>query len=327
MNDMNKQILDLINVGASLNEIEEVSKLTHKQLLDRLNLIKNQGFNFIEKYYYDGEIVYKSVKEFEKESESKTILTKSSDTKFRALIISDIHLANSMERLDALSLAYDYCIKEGIHIIINGGDLIDGLVGISPRKCETFEEQINYAIKHHPYDKNIINFVCLGNHDYNSLKTVGQDIRTLIESKRSDIVSLGYGEGSINVKNDSIIVKHPSTPISNEDRKNGSLIISGHSHKMKTIATNGIFHIHVPSLSDLRFHEDETFPSMIKASINFDKGYFKIASFDHLIIHNNKVCKIGEQQYNFITGKNPNSKSIKNIEDRKTYKEKVKTLE
>ena len=180
MSETNQKIMNMILQNASVNEISKATGLSNKQLFYRLNMLRVKGYNFSRKYYYDGEIVYKLQKGFDNPKEI-SLLTSPSDKEFKAVFISDLHLSNKHDRVDLLNQIYDFCAKEGIHIIINGGDIIDGFLGFENlKKFKTIEEQINYFLKHYPYDKNILNFTCLGNHDYDVLEKVGQNLETIL---------------------------------------------------------------------------------------------------------------------------------------------------
>ena len=60
---------------------------------------------------------------------------------------------------------YNYCISNNIHIIFFGGDLVDGTFGKNTR-IDNIDEQLAYIMKKYPFDKSIINFGVLGDHDY-----------------------------------------------------------------------------------------------------------------------------------------------------------------
>ena len=49
--------------------------------------------------------------------------------------------------------------------------MVDGTFGKRRKKYYNSFEQIDYLTKIYPFDKNILNFVCLGDHDY-SLKKI-----------------------------------------------------------------------------------------------------------------------------------------------------------
>ena len=119
---------------------------------------------------------------------SVDIITKEQDNKFTALVISDIHLGGGFERLDLLDKIYDYCVKNGIHIIINCGDLIDGTFSLTEKKISSTLEQVDYLLKKYPFDKSILNFALLGDHDYSVLHETGQDLMITLSSYRQDIV-------------------------------------------------------------------------------------------------------------------------------------------
>lgn len=327
MTETNKQILDLINKNASVNEISKITGLTNKQLFHRLNLLKNQGYDFKRKYYYNGDITYqlvKSIRDDNKNNNEATVLTSKKGKEFKALLISDLHIGNVKERVDFLDKSYNYCAKEGINIIINGGDLIDGtLCGSGKKKINNIEKQIEYLLKVYPFDKNILNFVCLGNHDYNSITSTGQDLLKVLNNKRHDIISLGYGTGKLNIKNDCIYIKHNIENLPKLSSLNHSLILSGHSHEMKYVQGANNLVVSIPSLSNIK----NGIPGAIKMTLSFNNGFFNVGIFEHLIYSDN-IYKVSESQYLLSVGKDTSIDFKKNIEERTPIKteEKVKTL-
>lgn len=322
MSETNKKIIDMILKGATANEIASSTGLSNRQLFYRLNMLKTKGYNFSRKYYYDGEIVYKLYKGFKQEKDI-CLLTSHKDTEFKAVFISDLHFANKADRADLLNQVYDFCVKEGIHVIINGGDIIDGFVGnYKYKKFENSEEQIEYALKLYPFDKNILNFICLGNHDYSILENSGQNLETILSSKRHDIISLGYGIGKLKIKNDEIIVRHPTTPTVNPlEPINEGLMITGHTHRSHNICSGNLLNIYLPSLSDIKMKSEEnnSLPGFVKATLKFNNGIFYTGIFEQYIFID-KMYKINESQYDLYKGKNM-SQIIKYEEDRIKYEE------
>ena len=71
------------------------------------------------------------------------------------LLISDLHFGNELENLKLIDRAYNYCIKNGINIILCGGDFIDGSFSKGSQKITDLYDQIEYFIKNYPQDKNI----------------------------------------------------------------------------------------------------------------------------------------------------------------------------
>lgn len=326
MTEMNQKIFDMIAKNASVNEICMQTGLSNKQLFYRLNMFKIKGFNFSRKYYSDGEICYKLDKGFTKEKEI-SLITKPNEKEIKIVFLSDLHLCSEKQRLDLLHQVYELCIKEDIHIIINGGDFIDGLIGPSKKMFDTYEKQIEYALKNHPFDKNILNFICLGNHDYNSLQTTGQDLETVLTNKRHDIISLGYGCGALNIKNDKIVVIHPNTPIREniQSSPNGRITLYGHGHIMGNTMENNHLKISLPSLSDVSILREgyATPPSIVVATLDFKNGCYEKGVFEQYIFLDH-TYKVNESKYDLSKGKNMNLDYVKYEENRNPYKEDIK---
>ena len=322
MTEMNQRILDMIAKNASVNEICSVTGLSNKQLFYRLNMFKVKGFDFSRKYYEDGEITYKLNKGF-KEDHDISLITSPKTSEIKIAFLSDLHLSNEHERLDLLNEVYNFCANENIHVIINGGDLIDGLIGPDKKKHSTYEKQIDYAIKNHPFDKNILNFICLGNHDHKALEITGQNLETALLNRRHDIVPLGYGYGKLNIKNDEIVVRHPKTPTTKMEPTTRGLIVTGHSHRSQSSVIGNIINIGLPSLSSLEnYTPNESFslPGFIVGKISFYKGFFQTGIFEQYVFLD-KVYKVNELNYELIKGASLNDDVIKYEEERvkKTY--------
>ena len=286
MTDLNKKLLELISQERTINEISDILKLSHKQIYTRLKNLKIHGFEFNRKYYYDGNIKYQKIFNPKDNDNTISLITSNTEQEITIMLISDIHLGSTYERLDLLYKIYDYCIKKNIHIIINAGDLVDGITIGNSKKINTYEKQINYLIKKYPFDKNIINFVCLGNHDFDSLQNSGQDIHNILNNFRHDLVSLGYGFGSINIKNEQIYIRHLIQGLKVEKAPSGSLVLHGHSHKA-TITTNQNCLIHIPTLSDLCLEDNISSPGAMVMTLAFDRGYYKTIYLEQLIVDNN----------------------------------------
>ena len=319
MTDINQLILSMILENASLYEISTITGLSNKQLFHRLNMLKFQGYDFSRKYYYTGDIVYRLKKEPDPDNEI-SLITKSSDNEVRAIFISDLHLTNKKDRIDLLNQIYDFCIKENIHIIINGGDLLDGFFGYHlDKKTLDSQEQIDYLLKNYPYDKNILNFICLGNHDYSILKKSGQNIETILSLKRHDLISLGYGIGKLNIKNEEILVKHFKAPVvKHYNEIPERLVLIGHTHRSQCSFSNNQAQIYIPSLSNMQSQKDKfPFPGFIFATMNFNNGYI-----DYLVLHQyiilDKIYKINEIEHNMSQNTNA-CENIKYEEDRTPY--------
>ena len=332
MTEKNQQILDLIEQEKTLNEISAEVKLSNKQIHNRITGLKIHGYNFDRKFYYDGEIVYKLIKNMKKYDEvGTTIITSHNNTTFRAVLISDLHLGSIEDNVPALNAIYNYCVKHGINIILNAGDFIDGTYGGMKRTFD-IEEMIKYSLKNHPFDKNILNFVCMGNHDCSTLEDYGLNFLEVVSNRRPDIIPVGYGYGIINIKNDQLILNHRIDNIPFQKDEKNKLIIKGHTHFTKIYGDGNHNRIlYLPSLSDIDLVKGSAFPCAFYMELIMKNGYVNRIILNQLLVTNNNVLKLNELDYPIgdKTLINQTNK-IKNEEERKFCEEnstdKIKTL-
>lgn len=300
MTETNLYLLELLKQEKTLNEICSIMNLSYKQVRERLLTLRKWGVNLKKTFYYDGEISYHVSHSLEETLEPETaIITSPKDTSFKALIISDLHLGSVNDRIDALDKIYNYAIKEDIHIILNAGDFIDGTFG-GEKKQENIVEQIKYALDMHPYDKNILNFICLGNHDASSKTKFGLDMQDILKNNRPDLIPIGTARGVINVKNDKIIMRH-SVPTINIPVDNNALVINGHRHETRLLYCCGTHHIFVPSLSDVQTKPDQLLGAF-KMELQMKNGYFIKGAFNQLLI-DSKIYVLNEIVYDLGAGK------------------------
>ena len=315
MTKINDLILEMIKKNKSLNQICEETGLSSKQLFYRLYLLRIKGYDFINKYYYNGDIRYDINKDINNDNK-KIIITDKNDTSFRAILISDLHLTNMNERIDLLDNVYNFAVNNNYNIIINAGDVIDGLIGRAhSKKISDVVKQIEYALKVYPYDKNILNFICLGNHDFDAFTQSGANIESVFNIKRHDLISLGYGYGRIGVKNDIITVVHPKCGTIPSNYIENGLVLEGHYHKMGFKESSGSRIIQVNSLSDLNKDIPAGFMTI---NIGFRNGMFYNANVESYLYFNNKFVVINEYTCNLGYGKNLSSTEILNEENYKT---------
>ena len=321
MTELTSQLLKLINEEKSINEISETMKISRKRIYSILRTISIKGFEFDRKYYSNGDLIYVPKTSFvTREDKSVDLITSKEENDIEALVISDLHIGSVKERLDLLNRAYDYCVKEGIHIIIVCGDLIDGMYGIYPKIHDNINDQIEYAIKKYPFDKSILNFVTLGDHDYDAMRRYGQNISRVFENYRHDIIPLGYGFGQINVKNDQILVRHPSIYFDELKLKprNNYLSLNGHSHKMKISTSINDTTINIPSLSDFTCDTEYQVPSAIRMNLEFKNGIIYNGTFSQLIFSDKGIYRVNEYRCHILGHKKDVSgnNGIKLEEDR-----------
>ena len=205
--------------------------------------------------------------------------------------------------------------------MLNCGDLIDGMFGKSfhSRKHDDIYHQIYYALKNYPFDRNITTFAVLGNHDIDLLFHKNYDLKKKIIRERSDIVPIGYGDGVVNVKNDSILLHHDLVIYDNkldEENPEYKLILIGHNHISQKKKSLESLSIYIPTLSDIMVTENKNTPRAVRMNLEFHNGYFSVGNFQRLIINKN-VEVLSDFTYYF--SKSDNTKTIKNEEKPKTY--------
>ena len=281
MTEKEMEIFEMIDKGHTLNEMAYELWLSPRQIHQKITKLKNEGY-FIRPIYYDnGEIKY----EFENDLNKHTINIKLYDSsKFKALVISDIHIGNVLENLSYLYKAYDYARNHNIHVILNCGDMIDGNFTRGNQSISNIDEQIERVINNYPHDNYILNFICFGNHDYVS-NEYGRDISMAISSHRQDLISAGYGFSLINIERDQFALYHPLNGISFKPIPN-KLILEGHHHKMKVKIDRNNYFVNVPPLSDLCFGNQEN-PGMLEMELLFGNGFIHSAFFKQIGVKNN----------------------------------------
>lgn len=293
MRDMSAKLFELINQKSTINEICKELSLSNRQIYNILRMMENKGFEFDRGYYDSGNIVYtpKTTLDTSPQKRYMNIIVENPD-KFTAVAISDLHIGSKNQRLDAINKVYDYCVKEGIHIIFICGDLIDGTYG-GEKLIKDPEKQIEFLLNNYPFDHSILNCAILGDHDYSALKVASQNLATALKNYRHDIVPVGFGLGEINIKKGKIVLMHKFNhkyekdynKITSSTILHNDLVLQGHYHNpfgIKNVKSNYI--VDVPSLSDMRQLEKEPFPSAVKIEIEFNKDYYSQINFSKLLI-------------------------------------------
>lgn len=284
-------ICDMVSEGYTLNEIAKALWLSSRQVHQKILKLNSDGY-FISPIYFDnGNIKYV----FDKFDNEHTInISLEDSSRFKALVISDIHIGNELENLGYLYKAYDYARNHDIHVILNCGDLIDGSFTKGKQIVNDIDEQIERVIDDYPFDKSILNFICFGNHDYSAFEN-GRDISIAISNRRPDLVSGGYGFSLINIEKDQFVMYHPLYEKISIPNK---LILEGHHHKaLFKIARNNFF-VNVPPLSDLYFGLQEN-PGMIEMELFFNNGFINSGHFKQIGVKK-RVEFYGENDLEFF---------------------------
>lgn len=289
MKEKIKRVLAMYEQGLSLSEIHEKLGISITEFNKILKAIKDAGYNTSKSYSSDGKITVKLNRTLDFKT-SNTIRINVKDRILRAVFISDPHIGSEFDRPDLLKqVVNEYAKTHDIHVIFNGGDMIENVYPDSQRKLSspTVETQVKKAIRIHPYNPDIIYFNLYGNHDYKSILEDGFDIARYIEERRFDMVSLGYGKCIINLKDDTIVLVHDLKKNNkNTLPNNTSLVFRGHSHKSKN-RENKI--IYIPSLSD-----SDTSCYEFKPLVGFLDVEF--------IFFEKKIAKVNIKQLAFVNG-------------------------
>lgn len=232
------------------------------------------------------------------------------------LLISDLHFGNELENLKLIDRAYNYCIKNGINIILCGGDFIDGSFSKGSQKITDLYDQIEYFIKNYPQDKNILTFGVAGDHDFSALKRASLDFIEICNNHRHDIIIGGYNNAYIDIKNDKIHLFHyilGGEMCSTE----APIILCGHKHKYLTKMKGNSLQIALPTLSNV----NQQMPSALELDVSFSKGYISSAVIKHLYFGTQDFV-LSESSFDLLKGRNINNDEIKNVE---SYKQNLAT--
>lgn len=297
MTEKNKLLIDLLLQNKTLNEIKEALKESPKQIQKRLISLKGKGYVFDPNYNDNGNITYTLEKEITQTLEN-TITINPKENKIKVMTISDIHIGNELENLKLLDTVYRHCLDNDIHIIFNCGDTIDGTHSYRKQLITDPKKQAEKLIKKHPYDKEILNFICFGNHEASALYDQGFNIKEVLKNSRPDLIPVGYGLGIINILEEQIILKHNI-----EDLRFGptphKLILCGHTHKLAYKMQRDSITVLVPPLSDLCFN-GQNHPGALQMELTFaNNDLLSKIRFSHYKVDENKTDLMSETDMEF----------------------------
>lgn len=312
MTENQELLLKLIKEGRTCNDISKELNISNRQLYNRLLTLKNKGIMLERSYYSNGQITYRSpssssIVHNEYNDISNNILSLHEETNMKMLVISDLHFGNKLERLDLVDNAFNYCVKNGINIILCAGDMIDSSLTRCKEEYDTLEKKIKHFVKDYPHDKNILTFAVGGNHDIYAFYKESRSIIDYTNNYRHDIIISDFLMSAINIKNESINLYHH---IDNYGKSNSDAIITlhGHAHKYKTeVDSNNRLQVVVPSLSDI----NNPLPTALEMNLHFKKGFIETADLKQIyFIYRDLV--LSEVSYNLMKNRNIIHKAIDN---------------
>lgn len=281
-NDIVLVLMDLLQKGKDTEEICNILKIDNKMLYKLLLELKNKGVKFTKEYSIGGDIHYKFINKIaDLKQKAKTIIVPKSVNSVKILAISDLHFGNQKERLDLVDRAYNYCIKNDIHLIFCGGDIIDGAYSKEVQKITNSYEQAEYLIEKYPYDKSILTFAVGGDHDFIAFYRESIDIIEMCDNYRHDIVIGNYNNAIINMKKDKIQLYHyiKGGVVLKVD---ASLMLHGHMHDFGLRMQQDRLNVTLPSLSDIA----NTLPSALEITLNFKNDFIESTDIKHLYFDN-----------------------------------------
>ncbi len=302
-------ILNLINEGRSINEIAGLLSLSCQEVYEVLRRFKNHGYHLLHHFYPNGQM--HSTMNNEDKTFNHKIITSSKKDELELLVISDLHFGSIYENKEYLNVIYDYCTKEGLHLLINLGDFVEGEVNLKNIIVPPYK-QIEHALSNHPQSNDILELLLLGNHDYSLLTNYHIDVIKEILTSRSDIIPLGYAEKEIDIKNDSIVLRHPTWEFEKGTYCH-KLILSGHGHQARIHMDSANTVVYLPSLSDLNLNKSH-FPGALRLKLKMRCGLIEYIVLEELTIVNHKMYTTND--INLFVGMN---KSFRN--NAKVYNE------
>ena len=292
-------MIDLINKNVSNADICKQLNITFSELTSMLLAIKNLGVSYQRKYYSNGMIQYVPISKISclknntKQNQEETILTDKFENEIRIVASSDFHYGNSECRQDLIEKAFDFCVQNGIHIIMCGGDLLDGVFTKGTQIISDPYEQVKYFLENYPHDDSILTFSVGGDHDLSILNSTCLDLSLITSNYRPDVIIPGYNNSFINLKNDKIHLYHH---IDNglKFTSDAAIMLHGHSHNysIRTSYNGKSLDICVPSLSNIL----QPVPTILDMAIKFKNGFISEVCVKQIMLENKPVV-LGEFNY------------------------------
>ena len=294
-----KVLIDLINKNVSNADICKQLNITFSELTAKLLELKNLGISYQRKYYSNGMIQYVPIsrisclKNNAKQSQEETIITDKFENEIRIVASSDFHYGNSECRQDLIEKAFNYCVQNGIHIIMCGGDLLDGVFSKGTQIISDPYEQVKYFLENYPHDDSILTFSVGGDHDLSILNSSCLDLSLITSNYRPDVIIPGYNNSIINIKNDMIHLYH-HTENGVKFTRDAGITLHGHSHNysIRTSYNGKSLDICVPSLSNIL----QPVPTILDMAIKFKNGFISEVCVKQIMLENQPIV-LGEFNY------------------------------
>ncbi len=295
--DSDQELALLLKKRHTCDELCNILNIDYPTLYQKLLSLKNKGM--ILQSFYDalGNLSFvrtntmHDYREIHKLNQMRSIKMNPEETTMKFLLLADLHICNDLERLDLIDKAFNYCVKKGIHIILNGGDFIDGTYTQGVQKISELDKQVEYFLNNYPFDKHILTFGVGGDHDISLYNQAGIDFIKLCENYRPDIIIPGYNNAFINLQKDLIHLFHRIDK-GYLCQSKAKIVLHGHFHKYAIEQSNGKLHIMVPALSNI----NQKTPSGLELECHFNNGQITDINLKQ-IYFGNKDLVISEKEY------------------------------
>ncbi len=293
MSEIEEKVFEFVLDGKTVSEIKKILNIDNKQLVIILNNLRNNGISIMKKYYIDGNIKLTLNKGNSANMLNEISLMCGDIKRLKMLVISDLHFGSLHDRVDLLDKAYQYAKDNNINIILNLGDMIEsGSISFGLSKNKSVYDQFKYLLNNYPYDKDILNFIVLGNHDiYPTSK--GFNLIELLYGNRIDLIPVGIESATINVGNSSIGMYHPASSESNYKYHNvrniskNEVNLFGHSHLYKKEFSMNKLFVKIPTLSDV----------LLKDSYSSNKLKYSQGMVEMFLIFQDECIDIAQIKY------------------------------
>lgn len=204
LDNIDKEIVKhLLKNKLSLEELCDAVRLHPGAVKEKISKLKELGYNI--NIYDDKLTIDDNLPTNVKHTKESLDIKWFSGDKIKIGYVSDNHLGSYCERLDVLNTLYDIFEQEGITMVLNGGNIIEGEARFNFNEIHTFgmTRQIKYAVEHYPYREGIKTyFITADDHEGWYVKREGINIGDYLQSERQkagkdDLVHLGYLEADI----------------------------------------------------------------------------------------------------------------------------------
>lgn len=266
-------------------DIKKEMNISHNDFLKGLNELEKMGTIITRNYLENGAIKYglgqnPEINNLVKKNIYNVRLNhirKTQNIKFLAM--SDLHFGSIYERLDLVDKVFEYCTKNNIHIILNCGDFINGIQRREYQKILYVEGQIEHFLNKYPYDRHILTFGVMGNHDFEAYK-YGISLSKACYNNRPDIIIADDDCINFNYQKESIFLSHGKFN-ANDDC---NISLYGHYHKFSFNYNNNCLKLDIPTLSDMTREK----PSIVLLDVYLNNGIIENLEVKNVDMTNGK---------------------------------------